>query len=151
MQTAKNVKLPHSYWTFEHCQSDKVSRRCGKCPYRRKDWAEFPLHILSDKILLSRRPHSTGSGYIFVMVASLGVKPLTPGHISRCFFTTRYFSTLFNQLFFCFYISKSCGEYLVLFWQHIGRDSRRVDTRRWSKINDWSERIITTTTRAILY
>lgn len=32
----------------------------------------FPLHILSDKILLSREPHNTGSGYVIFMGSFIG-------------------------------------------------------------------------------
>lgn len=32
----------------------------------------FPLHILSDKILLSREPHNTGSGYVIFMGGFIG-------------------------------------------------------------------------------
>lgn len=47
---------------------DKVSRRLAaqRCPYRRKDWAEFPLDILTDKILLFTLSHGKGRGYIFI-------------------------------------------------------------------------------------
>lgn len=73
------LKCETSSWTRIHTgllnTKDKVSRRCGKCPYWRKDWAEFPLHILSDKILLSRKPHGTRRGYIFVMGGLFGSQP----------------------------------------------------------------------------
>lgn len=100
----KNVRLPLGIHTAViNIQSDKVSRRltalrCGKCPYRRKDWAEFPQNILTDKILSSRQPLSSGSGYIFVMGGLKTPNPTLPN--LPLFQTSLCFSVI--SIFHCF-------------------------------------------------
>lgn len=79
-----------------------VAWRCGKWLYRRKDWAEFPLHILSDKILLSQKPHGISIGRSFVLGVLIGSQPpdLCCTHWD---IKTVFFYSYLTWLFFIFF------------------------------------------------
>lgn len=49
---------------FDKVSRRQAARRWGKCLPRRKEWAEFPLHILTDNTLLSRPPHVTENAQV---------------------------------------------------------------------------------------